>query len=225
MKTNKRKIVDSEDEHASSSDGDNAPIIESKSSNLKSVSKSKNKSGSTPPPSTENSDDSSSSDLSGEEGEGQVVKSSKEQREKTKKEKLISDILCRWWYVLPEWPPANFDYKAELDNRKLRLIESLDDWENAEDVDNKGFTKCYKLSQFVGVYRDAKGNLVDCRPNKGKPSFNNFNKMNEQQLTEVLKKSIAGQLAALQNHKGHTETDAEHKELVQKLHQKLRELK
>lgn len=27
---------------------------------------------------------------------------------------LIADILARWWYVFPMWPPQNYDWKAAL---------------------------------------------------------------------------------------------------------------
>eukprot|EP00439_Symbiodinium_sp_Y106_P010878 s3865_g1.t1 len=30
-------------------------------------------------------------------------------RDRTTKQQAVSDLLCRWWYVLPDWPPNNKD--------------------------------------------------------------------------------------------------------------------
>ena len=27
------------------------------------------------------------------------------------KDRLVQDIAVRWWYALPEWPPADYDYE------------------------------------------------------------------------------------------------------------------
>ena len=129
-----------------------------------------------------------------EQDEGEEVKS-KQTRVKTPKEELISELLCRWWYVLPDWPPADFDFNAELKRRGLRVVE-LDDWEDAKE-EVGGFGKCYGLSQFPGVYRDSKGQLHDCRPEQGKPSFNNMTKLTEREILGLLKTAYKQQLAAL----------------------------
>ncbi len=31
-----------------------------------------------------------------------------------KKEDLMDEFAKRWWYALPDWPPANFDYSVPL---------------------------------------------------------------------------------------------------------------
>ena len=41
----------------------------------------------------------------------------------SKKEKLLHEFIRRWWYALPEWPPAAYDYKLKLKENKLRLLD------------------------------------------------------------------------------------------------------
>lgn len=36
---------------------------------------------------------------------------------------LISDVLRRWWYCMPDWPPAGLDYKKMLKENQLELSE------------------------------------------------------------------------------------------------------
>jgi hypothetical protein len=37
---------------------------------------------------------------------------------------LVGDVAVRWWYCLPEWPPADFDYEAELKKQGYRLVDN-----------------------------------------------------------------------------------------------------
>ena len=127
--------------------------------------------------------------------DGMVVKS-RQTKVRTPKEQLVAEILCRWWYCMPAWPPKDYDFESELHKRGFRKV-SLDDWEDAHDVDDKKKTKCYGLSQFPGVFRDCHGDLVDCRPNEGKPSFNNLISKTEKELHALLNKALEGQLAQL----------------------------
>jgi hypothetical protein len=149
--------------------------------------------------------------------EEQVVKSKKVARDRTFKEQLIAELLCRWWYVLPDWPPKDFDYATELKKRGLRLV-TLDEWEDAHDLDpQSGLLKCYALNQFPGVFRDAKKNLIDCRPAEGKPSFNNLNKKSEKELAALVKKAYQAQIALLEK--------SREKALVKELEDKLKNIK
>ncbi len=50
---------------------------------------------------------------------------------------------------MPDWPPADFDWDAELKKRRLRRV-ALDDWEDAEDVSSDGLTKVYEISHYKG---------------------------------------------------------------------------
>jgi hypothetical protein len=127
--------------------------------------------------------------------EGMVLKS-RQTKVRTPKEQLVADILCRWWYCMPAWPPKDYDFEAELNKRGYRKV-ALDDWEDAHDVDDKKRVKCYGLSQFPGVFRDCHGNLVDCRPNEGKPSFNNLISKTEKELHAMLNKALENQLSQL----------------------------
>jgi hypothetical protein len=145
---------------------------------------------------------------------GEQEVKSKQNKVRTAKEELISELLCRWWYVLPEWPSKDFNFNTELRRRGLRLVD-LDDWEDAKDVVD-GFGKCYGLSQFPGVFRDAKAVLHDCRPEEGKPSFNNMNKYSEKELKDMVKTAYVNQLTAL------GQTDAE---LAKNLKTRINQLK
>lgn len=71
-------------------------------------------------------------------------------RERTEKRKLIAQVLSRWWYVLPPWPPENFNFDEELEKRKLKRM-GFDQWEEADDVDENGFRKVYEISYFPGI--------------------------------------------------------------------------
>jgi len=43
---------------------------------------------------------------------------------KTKNE-LIIDVLKRWWYCMPDWPPVGFDYQKKLDDKNLRVVKFI----------------------------------------------------------------------------------------------------
>ena len=133
-----------------------------------------------------------------EEDDGKTAQRVMRQLNRSPKEQLVADLLCRWWYVLPDWPPTNFDYAPVLAQNKLRLV-SLDTWEFEQDVDKAGFVKCYSLSQYKGLFRGATGFLHDLRPIKGKPCFSEFIKRSEKELTSLLVEAITKQLVFLNN--------------------------
>jgi len=118
--------------------------------------------------------------------------------DRSPKEKLVADLLCRWWYVMPDWPPADYDYNPRLAKENLRLV-SLDKWEDEPDLDPQGRLKCYALTQYKGIYRDAKQQLRDLRPIEGKPSFNQFVKKSEKELITLLVQAINKQIEILSN--------------------------
>lgn len=39
---------------------------------------------------------------------------------------LVEQFSQRWWYALPVYPPENFDYKPELERRKLNCVSIQD---------------------------------------------------------------------------------------------------
>ncbi len=117
---------------------------------------------------------------------------------RSNKEQMVADLLCRWWYVLPDWPPADFDFSRALAHHKLRLVP-LDRWEDELDTDGSGRMKCYALTQYKGVYRDANGGLRDLRPKEGKPCFNEFMGKTEKELKSLIVCAIQKQLSILEN--------------------------
>jgi len=40
-----------------------------------------------------------------------------------RKEYYVHQLLQRWWYALPPWPPENLDINDKLKENKLRLVE------------------------------------------------------------------------------------------------------
>lgn len=52
---------------------------------------------------------------------------------------------------MPEWPPPDFNYEAELRKRRLKLV-TLEEYEDLDDVDEQGFTKVYQISAFPGEF-------------------------------------------------------------------------
>ena len=36
---------------------------------------------------------------------------------------MVKEIAVRWWYCLPEWPPADYDYEPALRKLGCRLVD------------------------------------------------------------------------------------------------------
>ena len=73
------------------------------------------------------------------------------------KKEVIVDILRRWWYCMPDWPPINYDYTDVLKSKNLRLVE-LNNWKLEAAVDREGREKVFELAGFKGVFKNAKVN-------------------------------------------------------------------
>lgn len=132
----------------------------------------------------------------GEDGGGAVKK-----RDRSAKEQVVADLLCRWWYVLPDWPPTDqAHYEAELARRSLRLV-SVAEWEWVPEEDEKGRRKVYELSQFKGLFRMSSGELVDARPRESCPCYTNFMKKDLVELYDLLVVAFENQLKDLKNSK------------------------
>jgi len=69
-----------------------------------------------------------------------IISRSRDEPVRKPKDALIYDVLKRWWYALPDWPPANYDYQPSLEANKLRLI-SKQKFRIAPDLDEKGTHK------------------------------------------------------------------------------------
>jgi len=124
-----------------------------------------------------------------------------ERPERTAKGKVVTELLCRWWYVLPDWPPDDEDYyRAELNRLSLRRVR-VEEWEWAPKIDKNGFHKVYELSQFRGLFRNSSGQLYDLRPRDTCPCFNNLFKKDIGELLQLLTLAYQNQLADLNESK------------------------
>lgn len=122
-------------------------------------------------------------------------------KERSPKEQVVVDLMCRWWYGMPDWPPDDPEYyREELAKRSLRQV-SIQEWEWVPDVDDKGHHKVYELTQFKGIFRKGDGEMVDVRPRDSCPSYNNFMKKDTSELYSLLVKAYENQLKDLEDSK------------------------
>ena len=110
---------------------------------------------------------------------------------------LVNELLKRWWYALPPWPPENFDTSEKLKENKLRLVKIMD-WKKEPKFDKDNFEKCYELPGFKYVYLNNDGKIFDLRPKEGMPSYNNLIQLSDVKLHEYLAKALKGQLEVLE---------------------------
>lgn len=130
-------------------------------------------------------------------------------KDRSPKEAVVAEILCRWWYALPPWPPADEAYyEEELKKRSLRKV-TIQAWEWVPEFDAKGLRKVYGLAQYRGLYRSATGELVDVRPQATCPCFTNFMKKDMPELADLLVTAYEGQLKALQEAGGDKKLEQE----------------
>lgn len=109
----------------------------------------------------------------------------------------VDELANRWWYALPAWPPAGYDYDAALAKNGLRNVE-IDQFRMEPEFDPRtGFKKLHKVECFEGIYRDLQGNMYDLRPKESAPSLVNFQKMNIDNLRQLLQKAYQQQVVAL----------------------------
>mmetsp|Transcript_44941 Transcript_44941/g.79643 ORF Transcript_44941/g.79643 Transcript_44941/m.79643 type:complete len:422 (+) Transcript_44941:148-1413(+) len=141
--------------------------------------------------------------------------------ERDGKQKLVAQLLCRWWYVLPEWPPKGFDYEKELARRLLRCVP-IEQWDTEPELDSAGLRKVYALSQFPGRYRNSAGMLLDLRPVEGRPSYDRFITKSVPELYRLLLVAYRNQLmdAKAQGNLGPT-----HKAHVEELQKRISEVR
>ncbi|EGR33213.1 transmembrane amino acid transporter protein, putative [Ichthyophthirius multifiliis] len=110
------------------------------------------------------------------------------------KEFLVYEVLKRWWYVIKEWPPQDYNYQLLLQQHKLRVLPKLK-FRFAPEVDENGFTKCYEILGYEGLYKDANNKFYDLRPEENKPKalenseviLLNFLYLNYQQNIKMVK--------------------------------------
>jgi hypothetical protein len=131
-------------------------------------------------------------------------------------EKIVREVLCRWWYCMPDWPPPT-DWSTELKRRKYREVQ-VHEWEAVEDVVD-GLRKVYAIGHYPGLFRNIEGEIVDCRPQESCPSYNNMARKDKKELLTLLSKAFANQIASLV-HSGcpHGEDDKKLKAALEKRH-------
>lgn len=159
-------------------------------------------------------------------GPRQVVK---ELKKKGRKEAMIAELLCRWWYVLPEWPPSDYDYTPEMARRRLKVVP-FEAWEEELDVDAEGKQKVYPVGFFpgerlgelsTGVFRNSSGEAIDLRPLEGKPCYSNFKHRDVREIRDLLVTALENQIDCLkQSEFAHTDSSMlkrQEAELMRKL--------
>ena len=123
--------------------------------------------------------------------------SSKKKTSLKPKGTLVYDLLERWWYALPIWPPEDYDTTEKLKENKLRLVKIID-WKKEPKLDKDNFEKCFELPGFKYVYLNNDGKIFDLIPKEGMPSYNNLIKLTDVKLHEYLAKALKGQLEVLE---------------------------
>jgi len=118
---------------------------------------------------------------------------------------LVYELLERWWYALPDWPPNNYDDTQKLIENRLRLVK-INDWRR-EPKYKDNLEKCMELPGFKYVYLNSEGKVFDFRPEEGKPSYNNLIKLSEVKLSEYLVIAYKGQLEELEKRNSILEKD------------------
>lgn len=110
---------------------------------------------------------------------------------------LISDILSRWWFVFPIWPPKDFDYKHELQKRGYREVK-IKDWPTTKEEED-GLKKVYQLGNFEGVFRNSENKMLDMRPKSTCPCYVNLQRQPMNKLVEFVIRAYENQIECLQN--------------------------
>ncbi|CAD7945461.1 unnamed protein product [Amoebophrya sp. A25] len=133
--------------------------------------------------------------------------------EASARQKLISDVLSRWWFVFPIWPPPNFDYAKVLRREGYREVQ-ISEWNKApEEVEEapggRKLAKVYQLGNFPGVFRNSRDELLDMRPKDSCPCFANLQKQPWQRLCEFAVRAYENQIDVLKQVGGY-----KHKEQI-----------
>ena len=123
-----------------------------------------------------------------------------------RKKYYVHQLLQRWWYALPPWPPDNYDTSEKLRENKLRLVEEKN-WKKEVEINSDDFKKCLELPGYKYVYVTKEGKVYDFRPEEGKPSFNNLMKLNDIELHQYIVKALQNQLDDLQKKNFFSERD------------------
>jgi hypothetical protein len=52
----------------------------------------------------------------------------------------VDEFAKRWWYALPEWPAADFNYAEALQRKGLHPVDTQN-WSSEPDVNKQGLKK------------------------------------------------------------------------------------
>lgn len=139
----------------------------------------------------------------------------------TKKENLVDELACRWWYVLPDWPPKS-DYN--LSDLHLKLVKS-EKFDSAPEVDKKGLRKVKEVESYPGVFQDSEGRVYDLRPLDSCPSISNFMKKDSKELQSLVLQAIENQLGVLTNENEVPRPTSFERQMIKELSQHIQYLK
>lgn len=116
--------------------------------------------------------------------------------ERDAKQKLVAQLLCRWWFALPPWPPEDFDSDVVLKSRGFRRVP-LNTFDQEVELDEAGLRKAYELEQFKACFRASDGELIDTRPIEGRPSWDQMMLKSTPDLYRLLRTAYDAQLEEL----------------------------
>eukprot|EP01017_Pseudomicrothorax_dubius_P003342 TRINITY_DN10458_c0_g1_i1.p1 TRINITY_DN10458_c0_g1~~TRINITY_DN10458_c0_g1_i1.p1 ORF type:complete len:320 (-),score=50.92 TRINITY_DN10458_c0_g1_i1:84-1043(-) len=117
---------------------------------------------------------------------------------KTKKA-LVLDVLIRWWYCMPDWPPVDYDYGPSLKQRRLRKLDAVA-FKHEPIYDHEGYEKVIELSAYRGLFKNVKGEIFDLRPQDSCPSINNLMKKDMRALYAYLATGLRKQMEDLKQY-------------------------
>eukprot|EP00913_Durusdinium_trenchii_P010178 g9543.t1 len=139
-------------------------------------------------------------------------------RERSAKQALVAKLLCRWWYVLPDWPPKDFDYTAALAEAGFRAV-SVEEFEQEAELEGN-LRKVFALPNgYPGLYRDEQGCLIDVRPVKGRPSYDQLITRSKSELHKLLVLAYTRQLEVLESRARSNDLETLRQQLRQELAQ------
>lgn len=67
---------------------------------------------------------------------------------------LVYEILKRWWYCMPEWPPVGEDYSKKLEEQNMREL-SVEEFRISEEVNSEGRRKVQPIPGYQGLFRNS----------------------------------------------------------------------
>lgn len=109
---------------------------------------------------------------------------------------LVYEILKRWWYVLPEWPPKNYNYTPVLKQAGLREVPH-EAFKFEPEHDSLNLRKVYQMPGYAGVFVDSQNTKYDCRDRKNCPSFTNLKQKGTDELANLLERALDAQIKSL----------------------------